>query len=87
MGRDAAGLLADVWAGGVTNADKPIYLVAFRDQWVTISGVPLRDGEIIAFQTREAAQLFASNAAVEKDLPVSLYRIVEYRFSGNVSEG
>jgi hypothetical protein len=73
---------------GVTYAERPIYLVAFRDEWVVEDSIPRawHDG-IIAFGSRESAEKYASEAAVQRSIPVALFRIVEYRFSGNVSEG
>jgi hypothetical protein len=71
---------------GVTNAERPIYLVAFRDQWV-VEEIPRawHDG-IIAFGSRESARSTRARRRCSA-IPVALFRIVEYRFSGNVSEG
>lgn len=62
----------------------PIYVVAFRDQFVGQSDEP--ESGITAFGTREDAQRFARDAAAVKDVPDSLYRICEYVFSGDVRE-
>jgi hypothetical protein len=63
----------------------PIYLVAVRDEWLGVDGMP--DGAILAFGSIEDAQAFARGCAKQQGKPVSLYRIVEYRFGNSVSEG
>lgn len=71
----------------MTSAEKSIFLVALRDEWVTLAAIPEDMHALIAFGTIGDAEKFASDAAVQQSAPVALYRIVEYRFSGNVSEG
>jgi hypothetical protein len=70
----------------MTALDKPIYLLALRDGWVCVDIGP----EIcaaIAFGTRDEAQQYLEHHAEVEGVPPSLMRVVEFTFSGNVSEG
>lgn len=69
----------------MTSVEKPIYLVAVRDEWLSLKSAP--EHSVIAFGMRDDARRFAKRCAKRDGVPASLYRIVEYRFSGNVSEG
>jgi hypothetical protein len=70
----------------VTSVEKPIFLIAFRDEWVCgdlPGGVPVA----LAFGTFDEAQKYVRQLAEDDGHPAALYRIVEYTFSGRVSEG
>lgn len=68
----------------MSGIEKPIYLVALRDTWVSHREVS--DSAILAFGTRGSAEDFAKGCAKERGLPASLFRIVEFRSTGNVFE-
>ena len=69
---------------GMTSVDLPVFLVAFKDTWVGNRRSPRNS--IPAFGTREDAEAFARDVALSEDHDPSMYRIVEYVFSGNVME-
>lgn len=68
------------------NADKPIFVIALRDEFV---GSPVPYGwrdSMSCFGTREEAEAVARQLADQAGHPASLYRIAEYSFTGNVTE-
>jgi hypothetical protein len=68
----------------MSGIDKPIYLVSFRDEWVT-PGETAR-GTIAAFGTREDAGRFAVEAAKQGGYDPDLYHVVEFTASGKIHE-
>lgn len=68
--------------------EMPIYLVALGEAWIgsaTLAQV-LPDAAP-CFGSREAAQDWARRCAAQAGRSVALFRVVEYRFSGEVFEG
>jgi hypothetical protein len=70
----------------ISSADAPIFLVVIRDKWAGHDVAPDL-GAALAFGTHENAVRYAMRLAEKDKTPIALYRIVEYRFSGNVTEG
>lgn len=71
----------------MTAAEKPVYLLALRDEWECIAIGP---SMIIAmaFGTEDEARRYLSEFLAEKrGIPQAAWRIVEYQFTGNVAEG
>jgi hypothetical protein len=69
----------------MTAVDLPIFMVALRDQWISVAGLPA--GSNVAFGNEEDARRFAASCAEAEGISPALFRIVEYRFSGRVVEG
>jgi hypothetical protein len=67
----------------VTLAQLPVYLIAHGDRWLTA----LDEDAALAFGTEREARAYAAGLAKERSVPASVYRIVEYAFTGRVMEG
>jgi hypothetical protein len=67
----------------MSGIDQPIYLVAFRDEWVVPEDTPLN--LLAAFGTRDEAEIFAREVARQRRVDPALYRIVEF-VAGEVRE-
>lgn len=67
----------------MSSIDKPIYLVAYLDNWLMATDAP---HAALAFGTREDAEKAAIEAAREREALLTSFRIVEFVTTGNVSE-
>ena len=62
----------------MTGLDKPLYLVTYKDQWVTHKSLLSAHIAVPAFGTREDAERFKKEAARDSMSPLRNYRIVEF---------
>jgi hypothetical protein len=69
----------------MTEVERPIFVVAVGDEYVS---PPVQHEDCIgAFGTLESARAYVGELAKREGKPASLYRIVEYGFTGKVREG
>ena len=69
----------------MTNFFLPVYFLAIRDGWISgMAGPDLPCA--LAFGNLDEAQKAAEMYAEKQGEPLAMYRILEYRFTGNVSE-
>jgi hypothetical protein len=69
----------------VSSVELPIFVVAIGEEYVGERDEP--EGAMTCFGTEDAARHFIGVAARQSGKPESLYRIVEYGFTGRVLEG
>lgn len=68
----------------MSGVEKPIYLIAFFDQWLTDKDTSM--GAVTAWGSEEQALWVAREEARKRNVPPALYRIVEFQATGNVIE-
>lgn len=70
----------------MTAIEMPVFVICLRSEWLCIEVGP----DLVAapaFGTREDAQKYLEHVAKKKGVLVSMYRVLEFKFNGKVSEG